>query len=172
MKVHKLLLAFAILGLLLSAAWHSSAEVGSGCEPGDEFALVLGIIENPDPIPQMQWNEYEGDSEQEDGGRDDGRPDIGFDAHGQPQVVWAFDTGTDHDIAFTEWTGDGWAHDVEFLTASVVDELDPRIYVDDAGSIFVTWWENTPAQRILYGDSMIFVAPIFFHMVRWFDGAA
>ena len=149
MKVHKPLFAFAILALLLSAASYSSAESNSDCEP-DNFTLVLGIIENPDPIPQAQWSGYEGDPEENDGGRDDGRPDIGFDDRGQPRVVWAFDTGTDHDIAFTEWNENGWAPDVEFLTAKTVDELDPRIFVDDAGSLFVTWWENTPQQSILY----------------------
>jgi hypothetical protein len=119
-----------------------SAEVG----PNEVGVLVLGIIEGPDPIPQVIWEPIRdvdpGLILNPDGAaRGDGRPDIAIDpVTGWPHVVWAFNNGSDFEIAYSCWDGGGWL-EPEFLTAEVADQLDPRIFVD-AGATYVVWWEQ------------------------------
>jgi hypothetical protein len=61
---------------------------------------------------------------------------------GAPLVVWAAKiTGSDHDIAFAEWTGSGWSF-VDFLTWDTDDDLDPRIFREPDGTVHVTWWSH------------------------------
>jgi hypothetical protein len=56
-------------------------------------------------------------------------------------VVWAYNAGTDFDISFSEWTGTEWSA-FEFLTSGTTDDLDPRLFVEDDGTIHVVWWED------------------------------
>ena len=125
---------------------HVHAEVSADLSPNGVSMIVLGIIEGPDPIPQIIWEPVrEVDPRlylNPDGAaRGDGRPDAASDPMtGWPHVVWAWNNGTDHDIAYSRWTGDGWL-ETEFLTSGMSDEIDPRIFVDEQ-TIYVVWWED------------------------------
>ena len=66
--------------------------------------IILGVIEGPDPIPQVIWEPVR-DIDPDlvlnaDGAlRGDGRPDVAMDPEtGWPHVVWAYFTGPDFDI--------------------------------------------------------------------------
>lgn len=109
--------------------------------------LTLGITEGPDPIPQIIWDPVRDVDAawflNPDGGtRGDGRPDVAFDSDGIPHVVWAYNNGIDFDIAYSTWTGSGWLAP-QFLTSSLDDEIDPRIFIDDS-TIYVVWWTADP----------------------------
>jgi len=120
----------------------------------DIFNLILGIIENPDPIPQCHWIPLTADPDAPDtlrtGYREDGRPMFEFDRRTEtPLLTWAYDAGGDHDIAFNAWKKWDWHSRIEFVTSSTVDEVDPRLYVADNNDVFLTWWENDPGSRVM-----------------------
>lgn len=143
-------LALAVLAATTGAF---RAEVSADPTATEVRVLVLGIIEGPDPIPQGIWEPVRDVDPvlflNPDGAeRKDGRPDIATDpVTGWPHVVWAYNNGIDHDIAYSRWDGDGWL-ETEFLTSHVADEIDPRIHVDFEG-IHVVWWE-ADAQTVRY----------------------
>ncbi len=122
------------------------AEVSADPSPAGVRMMILGIIEGPDPIPQVLWGpvrEVDPDLFLNPAGaaRGDGRPDVAIDPVTEwPHVVWAWNNGSDHDIAYSRWTADGWS-ETEFLTSGMSNELDPRIFVDDE-TIYVVWWEE------------------------------
>ena len=122
------------------------AEVSADPSPTGVRMIIMGIIEGPDPIPQVIWEpvrEVHPDLFLNSDGavRGDGRPDVAVDpATDWPHVVWAWNNGTDHDIAYSRWTGDGWG-ETEFLTSGTSNEIDPRIFVDEE-FIYVVWWED------------------------------
>jgi hypothetical protein len=63
-------------------------------------------------------------------------------------VVWAYNNGTDFDVAYSRWNGVGWTP-TEILASSVLDEVDPSIHVA-GGSLRVVWWvEQTRAVWLL-----------------------
>jgi len=68
---------------------------------------------------------------------------------GWPLVVCSRSAGNDRDIAFDEWRNDSWLSEPVFLTSSTLDELDPRVYVDASGDVYVVWWENAEPQSVL-----------------------
>jgi len=120
----------------------------------DIFDLIMGIIENPDPIPQVHYIPLFADPDSPDtratGHRDDGRPVFEFDrVNEDPFLAWAYDAGGDHDIAFNTWNKNKWHRRIEFVTSSTVDEVDPRLYVNQYNDLYVTWWENDPGSRIM-----------------------
>jgi hypothetical protein len=128
----------------------SRAEVSA--EPGmtEVAVVVLGIIEGPDPIPQGIWEPIRDVDPSlflnpTGGMRRDGRPDIAVDPVTRwPHVVWAYNNGTDYDVAYSRWDGAGWLPP-EFLTSDTLNEVDPRIHVGGQ-SIYVVWWvEETNA---------------------------
>jgi hypothetical protein len=138
--------AVLALALLLLVGLPSFAEVAAEPMDGDVGILILGIIEGPDPIPQVIWEPIRdvdpalilnGDG----GPRGDGRPDVAMDPLiGVPHVVWAYrNEGADFDIAHSFWEQDHWS-DIEFLTFNTIDQLDPRIYVTDLAA-YAVWWE-------------------------------
>jgi len=132
---------------------------GEGVYPElDTWDLLLSIVENPDPIPQVHWARLDVDPSSPEartpGERSDGRPAFDFDrATSDPYVVWAYDNGSEHDIAFNRWAGDDWDPKIEYMTASPDDEIDPRIYVDGMNNLLLTWWSDV-------GDGEI-------HLMRW-----
>lgn len=125
----------------------------------DVASLIVSpstINEDADPIPALDigWQLYRsvpsntvlnstGDI------RDDGPPDLSY-RHStrRPLVVWAYDRGAEHDIAFSEWIDSGWSTE-HFLTSAVEDELDPRLFVGDADEVFVVWWVSGPDPRVM-----------------------
>jgi hypothetical protein len=124
------------------------AEVAAESDDGSTFVLVVGIIEDPDPISQSLWRQVRSGVDPETllnpsgATRDDGPPAFAFaQATGWPLAVWAFSAGTDHDVALARWTGTRWAP-ARFLTVGSADELDPRVAIDPAGATNVVWWAD------------------------------
>jgi len=141
------------LALAALAAFAGDVRAEISADPGENCVgvLMLGVIEGPDPIPQIIWEPVRDIDPtlilNPDGAvRGDGRPDVAIDpATGWPHVVWAYFSGPDFDIAYSHWDGSGWT-EPEFLTSSAANQLDPRIYID-ATATYVTWWEQS-AQRV------------------------
>ena len=134
------------LALLLSHPTLASAEVSTDPrEPVYFSTLQAGSNDGPDPIDPLGWQSFRqiapaqilnstGDL------RGDGRPDIAWcSPSGWPVVVWAWNLGVDHDVAFSEWTGTEWSA-VTYLTSTSSDDLDPRVFVEADGTIDVVWW--------------------------------
>ncbi len=138
-------LAVAVLAATVGSI-HVRAEVSANPSATGVSLLILGIIEGPDPIPQVLWEPVRDVDPKlflnaDGAGRGDGRPDAAIDpVTGWPHVVWAWNNGADHDIAYSHWTGSGWL-ETEFLTSGTSDEIDPRIFVDEE-TIYVVWWED------------------------------
>jgi hypothetical protein len=65
----------------------------------------------------------------------------------QPVVVWAFNRGTDFDVAVSTWTGSMW-EPVKFLSSTLNDELDPRVFAAPDGAIHVVWWQPGAPDRL------------------------
>ena len=135
--------------ILTSGASITLAEVASERDGG----IILGIItEDSDPIGiWLQIRPNIGGRTLNPGGdiRGDGNPDIltpSIIEDTDPVGTWAYNTGTDHDIAFSEWNGTAWTPTV-FLTSSLDDELDPRVAVETDGTIHIVWW-NADTSKI------------------------
>lgn len=116
--------------------------------------IVMGtIVDDADPI--SVWSQYRllpaGQVLNADGhARDDGRPDITVKSimgDSSPVGVWAYNAGTDHDIAFSEWDGNAWTT-TAFLTSSTVDERDPRVAIEADGTVHVVWWTVGATEKI------------------------
>jgi hypothetical protein len=139
-------MACLLLAVLPAMFGPARAEVSAVPGSDDVGVLILGIIEGPDPIPQILWQQVREDADpvlilNSDGaGRGDGRPDVAMDpATGFPHVVWAYNNGADSDIAYSSWSGSEWS-EPQFLTTGSTDERDPRIFIDEE-MILVVWWE-------------------------------
>ena len=135
-----------VVVLLATAAVGPRAEI-SADTPQGVLLLMLGLItEGPDPIPQVIWDPVRDVDPSlflnpDGGARGDGRPDAAFHPDTNwPHVVWAFSAGSDRDIAYSAWIGTEWS-DTEFLTSTVSDDIDPRVYISDVGTAYVVWWD-------------------------------
>jgi len=155
-----------LLGLIVvlgCGVWqHARAEVsGQWSSRKTVYTLLMdhliSITDGADPIPTVRWKPFRMEARRvrllNPSGeiRHDGRPDVFIrPGSGWPVVVWAYNNGTDHDIAFAEWRGEGWSR-VRFLTSSVADEVDPRIFIDAAGNVHVVFWVdgNDPHVRMI-----------------------
>ena len=146
-------LLFIAMALVLLLAPSASLRAEFVCTPGTIGFIVMGITEGPDPVLGPGFWDPVGP---EDSGalnpdgdlRADGRPDTVLElATNTPSVVWSYNTGTDYDVAFSRWNGEGWTVK-EFLTDSTNDELDPRISVNATGDVFIVWWEAATSDRI------------------------
>lgn len=92
--------------------------------------------------------------------RGDGRPDVAVDPqNGYPAAVWSYSTGLGLDLALSAWTYreettptsfealtgpvtyTAWGP-TELISERLQHELDPRIHIDEAGTVFVVWWEE------------------------------
>ncbi len=137
------LVSFAIGGLL--APWISRAEVSIELIGPTSYVVVVGVIEDPDPIPRLIWEPVRDIPPSlvlnaSGANREDGRPDGVVDpTSGRPVVIWAWATGADHDIALAEWNGSSWANP-SYLTSGVADDVDPRITAAPDGTLWAAWW--------------------------------
>lgn len=151
---------FSTVILLICAQAVAWAEVSVDPSEAGVNTIIMGIIDDADPISVL-WQPFrplpsERILNSSGYARGDGRPDLGFRVIGDdsdsfvlsPVVVWAYNAGSDHDIAIAEWTGTTWSS-IEFLTNTTVDELDPRIFVEGDGTLHVTWWTMEAPQRVL-----------------------
>ncbi len=119
---------------------------------GRVHPIVLAeIVDGPDPIG-LFWLAYRPDVQgrilnASGYGRGDGRPDVVTRPDGSPLAIWAYNSGSHHDIALSEWTGSGWSP-VEFITNGTVDELDPRIFIAADGTLHAVWWVDEAVDRV------------------------
>lgn len=162
-------IAWAALGALLLCG-SVGAEV-SGIPHGDgrvETIIIgeTGITDGVDPIPQI-WRDFRQGANPwvlnpSGHARGDGTPHIVFHRPtGWPVAVWSYarEDGT-HDIAISHWIGDGWLP-TEFVAVTPgVDEMDPRIHVEDDATMFVTWWVQGADERVeitarIWGQSWV-----------------
>ena len=117
---------------------------------GSSSSILFNVSDGADPFSPNAWYPYRSGQTvmilNSDGVvREDGRPDIAWHADGAPVVVWAWNLGTDHDVALAEWDGDDWAAPA-FLTSSTSDDLDPRVFLEPDGTVRVAWWtDGTPS---------------------------
>ncbi len=138
----------AVCGFVLLAMSALFAEVSVDSFGQHVNTIILGtIIEDSDPIGQVVWQPIRPIPSQRilnasGFTRGDGPPDIqvkSITEDPNPVGVWAYNVGTDHDIAFSEWDGNAWTP-TAFLTSGTDDELDPRLVVESDGTIHVVWW--------------------------------
>jgi len=147
-----ILVAASLLALPAAVRVEASSEFSSQVF----YELVLGIIEDPDPVPVVIWESRPVQEAEEcdlceierTGVANDERPSVEPDPRtGFPAVVWARDSGWGRDIAFSHWTGTAWGG-VEWVATGAPDDRDPRVYVDSKGTAWVVWWRDDSAQRI------------------------
>lgn len=139
--------------LLLSSALPLRADgSGDSIEPGC-YIIILGIIEDPDPIPTITY-EYVlnggGDYPAGVNGsqKSGGRPDAAYDpATGWPVVTWASNAGGDSEVAVNVWSGESWG-ETAYLSSSVFEDLDPRACIDAFGEVYVVWWKSGSTEKI------------------------
>jgi hypothetical protein len=144
---HKLLIGIGVLlvAMFLSGSFILHAESAGNSSEFNFFILILGIIEDPDPIPTITYEQMRDGSHRPlmdagGGQRNDGRPDEAFDPEtGWPVVAWASSSGSDYDIAFAGWTGENWS-EIDLLASTPRDELDPRAYIDSFRKTYIIWW--------------------------------
>ena len=150
-----------LAGLLCGVAPVLRAEVSvvrwkSTRYTGSLIVSLATIVEDADPIPRtdIRWQPYRSVSSTEilnatGDVRTDGSPDVVYhQSTNRPFVVWVYDNGPDHDIAFSHWTDNGWTP-VEFLTFEAQDELDPRLFVGSNGETYVVWRVDGPDPRVM-----------------------
>ena len=152
---------FAIVALISAASvLPVTAEVSVDIHgPNNVQIIILGITEGPDPFGMWeQFRDIEADRilNAEGAIRGDGPPDTAVPSSGLNLVTWAYQTGTDFDIAVAEWTGLGWGDPV-FLTSTTTDDIDPRVHVEDDAAILEALVEdelpNSEARPIGHGTS-------------------
>lgn len=146
--------------VLLVASLAAHGEVSTDTHQGTVGTIIMGVItDDSDPI-SVTWQPFrpippERILNPSGHDRGDGRADLAYTTIGDdpdptgywPIGVWAYNTGTDHDVAFAEWTGAAWSP-IEFLTAGIDDDLDPRIFVEPDGTVHVVWWTDAALDRI------------------------
>ncbi|NIL99546.1 MAG: hypothetical protein GTN89_00990 [Acidobacteria bacterium] len=164
--MRKTLFVAVMLALLGSVA---SAEVSYRIgEVDGGGVIIMGIIDHSDPVG-IAWQplgQIPADWILNPSGatRGDGWPSVARDPNtGYESVTWAYNAGSDFDIAYSEWDGTQWAP-VEFLTASTAKELDPRVRVASDGTVAVAWWEDgvvdTVFLRTRLAGSPIWSSPV------------
>lgn len=145
-RVGSWLLVIAILAFGVLSA--TLAEVSR--DATSPSVILMSIGDDADPFPPLSWYPYRSGQQvlilNADGvAREDGRPDIAWHAVGAPVVVWAWNVGTDHDIALSEWDGTAWT-EAAFLTSGLSNDLDPTVFVEPDGTVHVAWWtDGTPS---------------------------
>ena len=141
----------ALLGFATSWTGVALAEVSVDPHGPLVNTIIMGsVVDDPDPIGiWLQYRDHPPSQVLNASGhaRGDGRPDIRFKTNTYPVAVWAYNAGTDHDIAFSEWDGNVWAP-TEFLTVGTDDELDPRVAVEDDGTVHVVWWTTGGTHKV------------------------
>jgi hypothetical protein len=145
MKTKSLIATAALLAaLLISGALIVNTEASGNDSGYNIYILILGIIEDPDPIPTITYktNDVDDDPLFDAGAglRDDGRPATAYSIDsGWPQVTWATSGGDDYDIAFSGWNGTSWSG-TEQVTTSPDNELDPRVHIDSFQKTYIVYW--------------------------------
>ena len=152
---HAALLGAVLAAALMASAGTSSAEV-SVIHDGGRLVGTLEMFE-VGTTPRGIWTPVrtaadpatllnpEGDL------YGDRRPSLALNPiTGQPEAVWSYWDGAHYQIAWSRFDGASWSQvmtdsgpDYEFLTADARQNLDPRIWIDDAGNRRVVWWRSS-----------------------------
>ena len=145
-----------MIAILSGFAGNAGAEISAVPKPGGRADTMImgdvGITDGVDPIPQI-WQDYrllppEWLLNPDGAVRGDGRPDVFIRPDSSwPVVVWAFNRQTHHDIAISFWQGNAWGP-IEFLTDTPENEVDPRLFVEDDGTVHVVWCVDGPDSRV------------------------
>jgi len=148
-RLGPLLIALIFLAVTLTAAELRATRINDSV-----YVLILSITEDADPV--VSWEPVEDDWESGSGKplnpsgdtRGDGRPDVAIDpTTGWPLVTWAYWSGTDYDIAASEWEGEDWS-DTQFIASEIEDQLDPRSHIDGTGTVRTVWWEPVQTGKL------------------------
>jgi hypothetical protein len=123
-----------------------AAEVSADPQSNVNTLLMepVGITDGADPVPAVGWQPYRpipSSRVLNPAGaiRPDGRPDVAWRANGWPVVIWAYNNGSEHDVALAAWAASAW-NELEYLTATPDDERDPRLFLGREGVLHATWW--------------------------------
>jgi hypothetical protein len=125
--------------------------------------IIFGSITD-DPNPLGLWSALrpvpdEGILNSDGDQRGDGRPDTAIDpTTGNPVVVWAYNLGTDYEIALARWTGSEWGSP-RFLSAGPENDLDPRLFIRPGGFVHVVWWQDGPTPEVVLMNGMLGLDP-------------
>lgn len=147
-RLRGLLTTLLVVGLMTSIT-SLQAEVAVEFES----TIVMAITDGPDPISRI-WRPTNRAPEDKvlnplGHSRGDGRPDLAYKDSGNPLAVWAYNNGTDYDIAFSEWRNGSWSP-TEFLTSSTANERDPRIHLAADGTVHIVWWVDAASPLVMY----------------------
>ena len=105
-----------------SAAPNLDEMVQRASQQLNETHAKLSASAPGEPVADGDMDHKNGDERASGDLRPDGPPDVAFrPASGEPVVTWAYNNGTDHDIAIASATTAGWSQTL-FLTSSVADE--------------------------------------------------
>ncbi len=113
-------------------------------EDGRVSAIMLTIVDLPDPVDAAAWQIVRDgpiDLVLNAGGvvRGDGRPHLVLSPlSGLPRVVWAYNSGPDHDVVIADWTGVAWTSPL-FIAGGAADEIDPRLAIGSDGRAHIVW---------------------------------
>ncbi|MDQ7005991.1 MAG: hypothetical protein Q9Q40_02040 [Acidobacteriota bacterium] len=136
------LIVAASLLLPLSVA---EISVGKGAT-GRGFLMAGGGGSGADPFPVFDIIRIDIDPalilNATGAGNGDYGPSFAIDpVTGDPEVAWAWWDGNDYEIALSRWTGGSWSP-WEILTDNAVDDLEPALTIDAAGTRRVSWWRS------------------------------
>lgn len=155
-----------LAGLLLATAlpWsQTSAEVRATSRNGYHTdTLLMGITDGVDPIPFALWEPVSLALElsptilnPEGWLRPDGRPHV--QVHpivGWPIAVWSINAaeGTDPDrwdVVAALWQSDHWGEFHIIADDPELDELDPRVFVEENDTSHIVWWVDDLDTRVM-----------------------
>ena len=153
--------SLAVLAVLVAGV--ADAEVSVDGFGEAVSTVVLGsVVDDPNPIGIWLKVRTTDKALNIDGDlRGDQPPDIAWMASSWPVVVWAYNSGSDFDVAYSEWDGTDWTT-IEFLTSAVENERDPSVFVETDGQVHVAW--GTQSKKIYLvtrqAESPVWDAPI------------
>jgi hypothetical protein len=136
--------------LLLSSAFTLQADDSGDSTDSGYYIIILGIIEDPDPIPTITYEYVLGDDPMNVNGshKSGGRPDAAYDPQTDaPVVTWATDSGGGSEVVASEWTGESWSETTS-VSSSTFDDLDPRAHIDGFGWVYIVWWKDGSTEQI------------------------
>lgn len=142
-----------VLALITCALPLSHAEV-SVSGPGHASFLLASGGDDPYPFPtwtivrinapQDVFLNYYGDM------NGDGAPAFAMNpVTSQPEVVWSWNDGHDHEIVLSRWDGQQWTV-AQVLTSADEEDLDPALWIDESGTRHITWWRHGTPDQVWY----------------------
>lgn len=149
MRSRKSMILPLVTFCVISGQTSSNSHAEVSIDQNGRFAGILMINpEDPSPWPEY-WSKFRAHVDdqlvlnQDGDERGDGEPDFMISGStGTAEVVWAIEQNDVYQIAHSRWSGEAWSAPA-LLTSSTKDNLDPRLSVDEAGRLRVTWWRES-----------------------------